>query len=202
MTKKKLFIILLAAFTAAASTTAGIFAFGTGAKREAAARLETETTDIKADTETITAESEKIKEQISAVDADLSTRDTVNGYYMEYKKTHDSLTEEISSLQSKIEQLDRDIEAKKSETDDADTGETKKGKKYSLSAGESYSCPDKIPAGRYVAEGEGQLTVLNSAGRARISQNLSVAYDHTYTFDISKGEKIRVSEDITLTELK
>ena len=202
MTKKKLFIILLAAFTAAASTAAGIFAFGAGAKREAAARLETETTDIKADTETITAESEKIKEQISAVDADLSTRDTVNGYYMEYKKTHDSLTEEISSLQSKIEQLDRDIEAKKSEMGNADTGETKKGKKYSLSAGESYSCPDKIPAGRYVAEGEGQLTVLNSAGRARISQNLSVAYDHTYTFDISKGEKIRVSEDITLTGLK
>ncbi len=202
MTKKKLFIILLAAFTAAASTAAGIFAFGASTKREAAAQLETETTDIKADTETITAESEKIKEQISAVDADLSTRNTVNGYYMEYKKTHDSLTEEISSLQSKIEQLDRDIEAKKSETGDSDTGETKKGKKYSLSAGESYSCPDKIPAGRYVAEGEGQLTVLNSAGRARISQNLSVAYDHTYTFDISKSEKIRVSEDITLTELK
>ena len=202
MTKKKLFIILLAAFTAAASTAAGIFAFGASAKREAAARLETETTDIKADTETITAESEKIKEQISAGDADLSTRDTVNGYYMEYKKTHDSLTEEISSLQSKIEQLDRDIEAKKSETGVSDTGETKKGKKYSLSAGESYSCPDKIPAGRYIAEGEGQLTVLNSSGAARISQNLTVAYDHTYTFDLSKGEKVRVSEDITLTELK
>lgn len=201
MTRKKLFIILLAVFTAAASAAAGAAAFGASAKQSAREALNAEINDITADTNAVTAESEKLKEQISAVDAELSTRDTVNGYYMEYKKTHDSLTEEIGELQSKIEQLDRDIEAKKSETG-ADADKTTKGKKYSLKGNETYSCPDKIPAGRYVAEGSGQLTVLNSSGRARISQNLTVAYDHTYTFDLYENEKVRVSEDITLTELK
>ena len=203
MTRKKLFIILLSVFTAAASAAVGTAAFRADAKKDAEALLDAEISEITADTDSVTADSEAIKEQISAADAELGTRDTVNGYYMEYKKTHDSLTEEISELQSRIEQLDRDIEAKKSEAGiSGDAAKTEKGKKYALKGNESYSCPDKIPAGRYVAEGSGQLTVLNSTGRARISQNLTVAYDHTYTFDLFDGEKVQVSEDITLTELK
>ena len=200
MTRKKMFLILLSVFTAACSVIACIFTFNISAKNSARESLETEIRDTAADTEIIIADSERIKGQISEVETELSTRDTVNGYYMEYKKTHDSLSEEISVLKSKIEQLEKDIEEKKKSS--GSVSETKKGKKYALSANKSYSCPDKIPAGRYLAEGSGQLTVLNSSGRARISQNLSVAYGHSYTFDLSSGERVQVSEDITLTELK
>ena len=201
---KKLFVTLISVFTAAASAAAGIAAFGMSARSNARGLLRTEISDITSSTETVSAESEKLKEQIDEVDAELEGRDDLNGHYMEYKKTHDSLTEEITELQSRIESLDKDIEAKRNELGEAGNAgvNVKKGKKYSLKGNESYACPDKIPAGRYIAEGEGQLTVLNSSGAARISQNLSVAYDHTYTFDLSKGEKVQVTEDITLTELK
>ena len=201
---KKMFVALISVFTAAASAAVGIAAFGISAKSNARSLLGTEISDITASTETVSAESEKLKEQIDEVDAELGGRDDLNGHYMEYKKTHDSLTEEITELRNRIESLDKDIEAKRNELGEAGNAEVnvKKGKKYSLSAGESYSCPDKIPAGRYMAEGSGQLTVLNSSGMARISQNLTVSYDHTYTFDLSKGEKVQVTEDITLTELK
>ena len=200
MTRKKLFLILLSVLTAAVTVSAGIFAFNISAKNAARGSLDAEISDMTANTELITADSEHLKEQISEIDTELSTRDTVNGYYMEYKKTHDSLSEEVNTLKGELEQLEKDIEEKKKSS--GTVIETKKGKKYALSANNSYSCPDKILAGRYIAEGSGQLTVLNSSGRARISQNLSVAYDHSYTFDLSSGERVQVTEDITLTELK
>ena len=200
MTKKRLFLILLSVFTAAVSVIAGTFAFNISAKNTARATLNTEISDITANTETIAADSEILKQQIREVDTELSTRDTVNGYYMEYKKKHDSLAEEISALQSRIAQLDSDIEKMKKNS--GSVAETKKGSKRTLTANKSYICPIQIPEGRYVAEGNGILTVLKSSGRARISQNLTATYNHSYTFDLSEGETIQVSENITLTELK
>ncbi len=201
--KKKVFVALLSVFTVAAASTAGIVSYDISAKNNARVLLVTEISDIEESAETVAADSKKIKERISEVDAELNERDTVNNSYMEYKETNDSLSEEITELQSRIDRLDADIEAKKSELKESGAiSKVEKGRKYALSGNESYSCPDKLSAGRYIAEGSGQLTVLNSSGRARISQNLTVSYDHTYTFDLSKGEKVQVSEDITLTELK
>ena len=200
MIRKNLFLILLSVFTAAVSVVACIFAFNISAKNAARATLDTEINSMTAKTEIITADSEDLKKQISEVDAELSERDAVNGSYMESKKVHDSLAEEISALQGRIAQLDSDIEKMKENSNSV--SEMKKGRKYTLIANSRYLCPMQVPAGRYVAEGRGLLTVLRTSGRARISQNLTTTYNHSYTFELLDGETIQVSENVTLTELK
>ena len=202
MTQKKLFIILLAALTVTAASLLSVAAFSVSASnaaREDVAREEKRLREMAAGANDDT---KAVKDEISAIEAELSTSDTVNNYYMEYKKTHDALTQEISELKAKLQSLDGELEAKRAENNKGVISGTKTGKKYTLNANESYTCPDKIPAGRYTAKGGGTLTIINSAGQTRVSQNLSVAYDNSYTFNISDKERLQVTDSVTLTELK
>ena len=198
MTQKKLFIILLAALTVTAASLLSVAAFSVSASnaaREDVAREEKRLREMAAGANDDT---KAVKDELSAIEAELSTSDTVNNYYMEYKKTHDALTQEISELKAKLQSLDGELEAKRAENNKGVISGTKTGKKYTLNANESYTCPDKIPAGRYTAKGGGTLTIINSAGQTRVSQNLSVAYDNSYTFNISERKGCRLQTALRL----
>lgn len=201
MTQKKIFIILLAAVTIAVTTVASAIAFNLSASIAAKPALEAETSKLHADTDALAPQTDKLKKELSEVTAELSTKDTVNDYYMEYKKTHDALTMEVGELQSRLDALNSDIEKKQKELD-GHVSESTTGRRYSLSANESYSCPEKIPAARYIAKGSGTLTITNSSGQTRVSQNLNVSYDNSYTFNLSAKEKIQATGNVILTELK
>ena len=202
MTQKKLYIISLAVLTVIAAALLSMAAFAAGSSRAAQEDIARETASLKKQTDVVLEDTKNVKQELSTIEAELSTSDTVNNYYMEFKKTHDALTQEISELNGTLEQLDSELEAKRAEGGTGLISGTKTGRKYTLNANESYSCPDKIPAGRYTAKGGGTLTIINSAGQTRVSQNLSVAYDNSYTFNISDKEKIQVTDSVTLTELK
>lgn len=203
MTKKKLYIISLAAFTIIVSAVLFMWAYNTNAKGRARPTLYDEITAFEESTEKVKTHNEELEKQIEDIETELSSKDTVNSYYMEYKKTHDDLTVEVESLKKQSDDLDDEIEKKRRESGGIENlTEGKKGKTYSLTADEIYTCPDKIPAGRYTAKGSGTFTIMTSSGKARVSQNLDVAYDNSYTFNLTDKERIRVTGEVTLTELR
>lgn len=202
MTQKKLYIILLAALVLVVSSAAGTAAYRISSSSAAKPLLERETARLAADTETLISDMDGLRKEMDEVLAGLAEKDKVNSQYMEYKKNHDELATEVSELENRLRELNTETEAIQKELDASSVAQNKTGKRYTLTANETYSCPDKLPERRYIANGAGTLTVLTSSGQTRISQNLDVAYDNSYTFNLSRGERVHVTGNVTLTELK
>lgn len=203
MTVKKLYLILF--ISAAVIATALLFTIGFTADTAARAkdRLGTEISLLNSKCENLEKQKEEMTEKLSGLETELSTKDTVNNYYMEYQKTFDTLTAEIESLKNQSAALDAEITEKEAEAEKA--GKIKgtiRGKTYSLTKNETYTCPDKIPAGRYIVSGRGTVVITAANGKTRAAENLDVAYNNSYTFDLKDREKIKPSENVTLTELK
>lgn len=203
MTVKKLYLILF--ISAAVIATALLFTIGFTADTAARAkdRLGTEISLLNSKRENLEKQKEEMTEKLSGLETELSTKDTVNNYYMEYQKTFDTLTAEIESLKNQSAALDAEITEKEAEAEKA--GKIKgtiRGKTYSLTKNETYTCPDKIPAGRYIVSGRGTVVITAANGKTRAAENLDVAYNNSYTFDLKDREKIKPSENVTLTELK
>lgn len=203
MTVKKLYLILF--ISAAVIAAALLFTVGFTADTASRAkdRLGTEISLLNSKRENLEKQKEEMTEKLSGLETELSTKDTVNNYYMEYQKTFDTLTAEIESLKNQSAALDAEITEKEAEAEKA--GKIKgtiRGKTYSLSKNETYTCPDKIPAGRYIVSGRGTVVITAANGKTRAAENLDVAYNNSYTFDLKDREKIKPSENVTLTELK
>lgn len=203
MTQKKLLLIILlscAVVTAAIAFAAG---FGVDTASRARTRLSTETASLESRRKNLETQKDEMTEKLDELKTELSTKDNVNSYYMEYQKSFDALTLETDSLKKQSEQLDAEIAEKEAEAEKAGKIKgTLRGKTYSLNKNETYSCPDKIPEGRYIISGRGTVVIYSSNGKTRAAENLDVAYNNSYTFDLKKNEKIKPSENATLTELK
>lgn len=202
MTQKKLYITLFAALILVISSVAGMMAHRISSSSAAKPLLEKETSQLAADTEKLMSDTDELRKEMGEVLAGLEEKDSVNSQYMEHKKKHDELAAEVSEFENRLSELNAETEAVQKELDTSTVTENKTGRRYSLAANETYSCPDKIPENRYVAKGTGTLTVLTSSGQTRISQNLDVAYNSSYTFNLSRGERLHVTGNVTLTELK
>lgn len=202
MTQKKLYITLFAALILVISSVAGMMAHRISSSSAAKPLLEKEISQLAADTEKLMSDTDELRKEMGEVLAGLEEKDSVNSQYMEHKKKHDELAAEVSEFENRLSELNAETEAVQKELDTSTVTENKTGRRYSLAANETYSCPDKIPENRYVAKGTGTLTVLTSSGQTRISQNLDVAYNSSYTFNLSRGERLHVTGNVTLTELK
>ncbi len=202
MTRKKLFVILISFITAVCAAALFLVPFYLRAGGEARVSLASEYGEIKKDTEELEAEEDEIKKQIEDIDTQLSTKDTVNNYYMEYKDAHDALVNEIADMKKESARLDEEINKERAELEkSAGVSDERTGKTYTLEKSKTYSCPDDIPSGRYAASGKGNIVITSSVGKIRASYNLDVAYNNEYTFNLSDKEKIKTSSEVTLTEL-
>ena len=199
---KKVYIVFLILFTVAASGALFYFSYGISAKNMAIPALNQEIKEFEDSTLEAREQNKEMQQQIDDMDTELSTKDTVNNYYMEYKKTHDDLSLEVSELKKLLAELDSELAAKQGAAGSQSVAEAKKGRTYNLTENTSYTCPDKIPEGRYTAKGSGTFTITSSEGKTRVSQNLDTAYEHSYTFNLSQKESIKVTGEVTLTEIK
>lgn len=170
--------------------------------RSAREKLEREIVTLNAETKKLGEETDEILSSIDDLDTQLSTRRTVNSYYMEYKKVYDKLSGEVEDLKTQSAKLDSEIESKRNTLEEASGVKTeKRGKSYTLEKNKSYSCPAEIPAGRYTVSGSGTLVITSSSGQVRATQNLDVAYNNSYTFNLSDKERIKSSERVKITQL-
>lgn len=203
MTQKRIHIIILSAVTLLIAAAAFWIGFRINATTLARERLIREVSSIEKNTEALKKSNEELTDSISDLDAELSTKDTINDYYMEYQKQHDQLTDDINSLKEQSASLDSQIDEKRGTLDrNSGVKSGDKGKTYSLKKDEIYTCPDKISAGRYTVTGSGTIVIYSSSGRPRATENLDVAYSNSYTFDLKEKEQIKVSGNATLTEIK
>ena len=203
MTLKKFYITALSLFTLLLAVLVFFIGFRADATSIAKKKLSNEIVALEKSALALDERKAEIESEISVLETDLSTKETVNNYYMEYKKTYDDLTSEISDLEAEIAQLDSDIAEKQLQLDTLNgVKKEKEGRKFSLNNSESYTCPDEIPEGRYRAKGSGTIVISTQTGKNLKSENLDVAYQNSYTFNIEKGQQIRVTGNVTLTELK
>lgn len=202
MKEKKLYIIILSAMTLILSAAAFMLSFKLNTKSIARENLKIEISDLQAASSDMKNDKADISNSINNLDADLNTKDTINQYYIEYKKTNDELKSTIEDLNSQSAALDESIKNKKQELVASDIKTETKGKSYTLNSNGIYTCPDKLPEGRYIASGSGSIIIYASNGSPRVNENLDVAYDNSYTFDLKNNEQIRVTDSVTVTELK
>lgn len=203
MTIKRLYLIVCVSAVIIAAASLFSVGFTVDTSSRARDRLSAEISSLTSRRENLEAQNEEMTAKLDELETELSTKDTVNNYYMEYQKTHDDLSAEIEGLKKQSAALDAEIAEKEAEAEKAGKIKgTVRGKTYSLMKNETYTCPDKIPAGRYIVSGRGTVVISAANGKTRAAENLDVAYNNSYTFDLKDNEKIKPSENVTLTELK
>ena len=179
MTQKKLYVIILSFFT----IIIGVVCFSLGnyfdTNSLATEKLKTQISALEENTSSLTDTKNDLESQINDLNSELSTKTTVNNYF-----ELDSQIEELQNQNSSLQATE------------------KTGKTYTLKKDQSYTCPSEIPAGRYIATGTGTLVIYSSNGKARVSEDLAVAYNNSYSFTLSEKEKIKATDDIKLTEIK
>lgn len=203
MTHKRIFITITSIAVLLLAVMAFFIGFRINLTSVAKEQLTGEIAAVEHKTDDTKKSNEEINSQISDLDAELSTKDTMNNYYMEYQKQHDRLTEDIRALKEESASLDSQIEDTQGNLErNSGVKSGTKGKRYSVKKDEIYTCPDKLPQGRYIITGGGTVVIYSSSGRVRATENLDVAYGNSYTFDLNENEQIKVSQNATLTELK
>lgn len=201
MTSKRFYIALIAFITVLLAIIAFILGFRYNSTSLAKELLTQEISLLEISTSEMQVKKDELNNQISDINTELSTEDTMNNYYMEYYQTREDLQTEIEDLKKQSQELDSKITEIKGQTDNLTTADETEGKSYSLKSTKTYSCPNDIPAGRYKAQGTGTI-IVSSSGKTRINENLGVAFDNTYTFNLNENEKIKVSSDTKITEIK
>ncbi len=202
MKKQHLYIIILSALTIALSVTAFFISFNGSARFISRSAMREEISALQSTVSDMKANKADLSNTINNLTADLGTKETINQYYIDYKKTNDALKSDIDALQKQGNSLDEQIKEKQSAISAASMSDEKKGKSYTLKANEIYTCPDKLPAGRYIVSGGGSLIIYAANGNPRVNENLDVAYNNSYTLDLKKDEQIRITDSAVITELK
>lgn len=110
-------------------------------------------------------------------------------------------TTAIESAKETILSLDVSISEKKAYNESlasmssANTGGTKSYTNKKL------NIPSDLHSGRYKAEGNGTIMIYTVAGTLQDKQNLALLDTHTYTFDITSGQSLKIEGTLSLTEI-
>ena len=201
--KKRLLPFALIALTLALTAAAVVFGMRLHISGLALANVAAETKRIASENELL-----KTRRNILADDVGSKTDDT---------DRKNELNKEITKMSGDIKKMKTDSEiatkaakelkqraekVRKTLTKLQNGMNPKKGRSISIEDGE-LQCPDSIKAGRYIATGDGIVTVIAETGSARASEDLLTIDTGSYTFDLAEGESVEAdSGSVTLTELK
>ena len=201
--KKKLFLSLIIALTLILTAGAAVFGINRHTTLLASGDVATETARIMAENELL-----KTRRDILAGDVGAKTDDT---------ERKDALNKEIAEMTGEISTMKSDLAAAEKAGKELNTRTTalqktltalnsgmnpKKGQ--STQVGErGLRCPATIKAGRYIATGDGIITIIAANGSPRVSEDLLTIDTGSYTFDLTDSESVEAdSGNVTLTELK
>ena len=109
-------------------------------KFSATEKLKTQISALEENTSSLTDTKNDLESQINDLNSELSTKTTVNNYFMEAKKKNDELKNDITELNQKSSELDSQIEELQNQNSSLQATE-KTGKTYTLKKDQSYTCP-------------------------------------------------------------
>lgn len=149
---------------------------------------------------------QKEKKELLYKNADLDKKLDDNNILIEEINTLttelNEYNENINSANITIAELDKSISEKTQYNNNLNSLDTQ-----TIGVSRSYSnvrlnVPGDIKSGRYKADGTGKLFIYTIAGTIEDKQDLSVLDSHSYTFNISSGQYIKIEGTLTLTKLE
>ena len=204
MDKKKLLFIYIAPVLTLALTVSAMM-FGVNMHVSGLASL-----DVAEMTSEVVSENELLNTRRSILQSEVGSKTDDTDRKNELNKQITEITGEISTMKTDITAAEKSAAELKSKTaavqktlTDLKNGmNPKKGR--STEVGESgVMCPYDISIGRYIATGDGILTIIAATGSARVSEDLLSIDTGSYTFDLADGEIVEATGgSVTLTELK
>ena len=204
MTRKK-FILTIALPVALSIAAAGCILYfhnSIGIKSNAYSLVASEKSDMSSSISELKNEKTELTDEQSGYDKTIQENYTLINEVDSLYSQLEGYETDIQNAQALSTELDSQLESKKAYLDGLEQiPEESEGKTITLKEGE-HKCPSDIKAARYKAEGTGKLYIYNIAGSLKTSvKDLSTMDSHSYTFEISSGEKIKTEGDITLTEI-
>lgn len=201
--KKLLFFIIVPALTLALTTAAMIFGLNLHTVRLASLNVAEKTTEVVSANELLNTRRSILQSEVGSKTDDTERKNELNKQIAE-------ITGEISTMKSDITAAEKSTAELKSKT--AAVQKTlsalnngmnpKKGRSVEVGAN-GVMCPYDISAGRYIATGDGIITIIAATGSARVSEDLFSIETGSYTFDLADGEIVEADTgSVTLTELK
>lgn len=123
--------------------------------------------------------------------------------------------DEIQSLTAELESYIANIENAKTTITELDTSIENKTKYNNSLKGikeptsgttttyknEKLNVPSNLPAGRYKAQGTGTIMIYSIAGTLEDKQDLSLLDTHSYTFNVSSGQSVKIEGTLSLTNV-
>ena len=204
MDKKKLLLFSVSGVLTLVLTIAAVI-FGTNLHTDSIAMA-----DVAEETAKISSENEQLKTRRDILQTDVGSK-------TDDTERKDALNKQIAEMTGKISTMKTDIATAEKATAELKTRTAEVRKTLTaltkgmnptrgrtVSVGEhGLRCPASINSGRYVATGDGIITIIAATGSPRVSEDLLAIDTGSYTFDLADGEAVEAdSGSVTLTELK
>ena len=201
--KKRLFFFITGALTLALTVCAVIFGINCHIRGLALADVTAETARITSENELLTTRRDILQSDVGSKTDDTERKDALNSEIAEK-------TGEIATMKSNIAAAQKATQRLSIRTAELNNSLTALNKGMNLKKGQSFQvgemglrCPTAINSGRYIATGDGIITIIAANGSARVSEDLLSIDTGSYTFDLAEGEYVEAdSGNVTLTELK
>lgn len=204
MNKKKILLFSACGVLTLALTAAAVF-FGINLHVSylASADVAEETAKLESENELSATRRDILKGDVGAKTDDTERKDALNKQIAELTGEISTMKTDLAAAEKATAELkSRAATVKNSLTTLQNGMNLKKGR--SVQVGEhGLQCPASINPGRYVATGDGIVTIIAVTGSARVSEDLLAIDTGSYTFDLADGEAVEAdSGNVTLTELK
>ncbi len=171
--------------------------FGTDSK--AALAVAKERSEMSSSISDLNAEKEDLNAQISEYETTINNNSEILSEIEGLQAELENSDQNLESAKARTEELQKELDEKQAYADSIDSVETTKdGDTKQLKAGE-YECPDDIKAGRYRAEGSGNIVIKKTG--TDISRDLDTIDTNSYEFELESGDSLTIDGEITLTEL-
>lgn len=164
---------------------------------------------------TVMSEMNKMNTELAALQSEKKELDKKAAEYDKQLAENKLLVEEIEALNTELNNYNIDIESANSkiaELDKSIADKTEYNNNLSSLTQETDStqrqykdvklnAPTDIAAGRYKAEGDGTLLIYSIAGTLEDKQNLALLDTHSYVFNLTSGQSIKIEGTLTLTAI-
>lgn len=167
-----------------------------GINRKASVMLDKEIIQLKSDYDKKDSEKKLLERQKNDLAKQINENSAISKELEASIKQTEQTKAAIEAAKTKITELEKETQDKKNELSSLEKiAKATFGKKVSLESG-MYYCPSDLPEGRYTVTGNDMLLVYTKTNQLVISEDLSRLEGKTFTFDLEKGQRVKVISGI------
>lgn len=203
MDKKQRMFLYITIISAAILTALAVF-FGAYCHVRSLSKhgLRIETQKLIEDNKALETRKEFMQSDVNSKTDNTEQKDSLNKLITDTTEKLNKAKSELSSLKSELSSVNDSAKKIKNEYNTLKKGMNPVKGAYKNAENARLMCPAELAVGRYIATGDGIITVISVTGEARISESLHELDTSSYTFDIAAGEELQTRGSVTITQLK